>query len=187
MTPDPHTLLPACRRGDRTAQRQLFEAFAPEVFRTATRYLPGRSDAEDVVQETFLRVFRGLNGFDESRGSLGAWIHRIGVNESLRALGKRERLAITDSDLGLADTHVDPAPLSTDILASAELRALILRLPPGYRAVFNLFEVEGYAHEEVATMLDISAAASRSQLTRAKRQLRQWVTAAARLPLQTML
>ena len=161
-------------RGEASAQRKLFEAFAPQAFRVAMRYCERRADAEDVVQNTFIRVFNQLKNYKGEKGAFGAWVHRISVNESLRLLRKRRPVLFVESDTTTLE-EVDTEPLVTDHLAAADLRALILQLPEGYRAVFNLHAIEGYSHQEIAEQLDITAATSRSQLTRAKRTLKNWI------------
>jgi len=163
-------------RGEASAQRKLFEAFAPQVFRVAMRYCELRADAEDVVQNTFIRVFNQLDSFRGEKGAFGAWVNRIAINESIRILRKRRPILFVETENGLQH-DVDPSPLVTDHLAAADLRKLILQLPEGYRAVFNLHAIEGYSHQEIATQLDITPATSRSQLTRARRTLKQWVNA----------
>lgn len=161
-------------RGERRAQRELYAALAPRAFRVAMRYVRERQDAEDIVQNAMARVFGKLSSFDASRGDLTGWAHRIAVNESLRHLQKRRSLLFAHASDDLPVT-VDTEPLATDHLAAADVRQLILKLPEGYRAVFNLHEVEGYSHVEIAETLDITAATSRSQLVRAKRLLRKWL------------
>ncbi len=140
------------------------------------RYCEHRADAEDVVQNTFIRVFSQLKNYKGEKGAFGAWVHRISVNESLRVLRKRKPILFIASENDNRQ-EVDPEPLVTDHLAAADLRRLILQLPEGYRAVFNLHAIEGYSHQEIAEQLGITAATSRSQLTRAKRTLKQWISA----------
>ena len=170
-----HDHIPAALRGERAAQRALFAALAPQAFRVAMRYVRERADAEDIVQEAMARTFHALDRFDAARGRLETWAYRIAVNESLRYLKRRRGALLFVEHDGELPAHIDREPLATDHLAAADLRRLILRLPDGYRAVFNLAEVEGYAHDEIAATLDISPATSRSQLARAKRLLRKWI------------
>lgn len=112
-------------RGQAAAQRKLFEAFAPQAFRVAMRYCERRADAEDVVQNTFIRVFNQLSTYQADKGNFGAWVHRISVNESLRVLRKRKPILFIETENGNHE-EVDPAPLATDHLAAADLRKLIL-------------------------------------------------------------
>ena len=163
-------------QGEALAQRKLFEAFAPQAFRVAMRYCERRADAEDVVQNTFIRVFSQLENYRGEKGAFGAWVHRISVNESLRVLRKRKPILFVESGSDMSE-EIDREPLATDHLAAADLRKLILQLPEGYRAVFNLHAIEGFSHQEIADQLEITAATSRSQLARAKRTLKNWIDA----------
>ena len=172
---DLHQHIAPALRGERPAQRALFAELAPRAYRVAARYLGEGPDAEDAVQEAMARVFRGLAKFDPARARLTTWAHAIAVREALRVLRKRAPVAYPAAeDLPPLPDH---EPLATDHLAAADLRALVARLSEGYRTVFNLAAVEGYSHDEVAEALGISPATSRSQLTRAKRQLRAWIEA----------
>lgn len=180
MTSD--SQIAACLRGDRHAQRELFGALAPRAFRVASRYVERRACVEDVVQEAMARVFSKLSDFDADRGPIEAWAHRIFVNESLRYLRRHGRLGVDTGQVPPTMPTSDKEPLAHQRLAAAEVRRLILALPEGYRAVFNLHEVEGYTHVEIAAALGITAATSRSQLTRAKALLRQRIRAAHALP-----
>ena len=175
---DLHAHINPALRGERPAQRALFAALAPRAYRVAARYLGEGPDAEDAVQEAMARVFRGLASFDPARARLTTWAHAIAAREALRVLRKRAPLVFPDAEA--LPPVPDVEPLATDHLAAADLHALIARLSDGYRAVFNLAAVEGFSHDEIAETLGISAATSRSQLTRAKRQLRTWVEARRR-------
>ena len=163
----------ACLRGERLAQRELFGVLAPRAFRVAARYVAQRASAEDVVQEAMARVFAKLAGFDAGRGSIEAWSHRIFVNESLRYLRRYGRLVLDESADREAATEPAAEPLALQRLAAADLRRHLLALPDGYRAVFNLHEVEGYSHAEIAAALGVQPATSRSQLARAKALLQR--------------
>lgn len=91
------TLITACLRGDRSAQRELFGILAPRAFRVAVRYVTQRASAEDVVQEALSRVFDRLGDFDANQGDFGGWTHRIFVNESLRYLRRHGKLVIAEA------------------------------------------------------------------------------------------
>ena len=172
---DLHAQIQPALRGERPAQRALFAALAPRAYRVAVRYLGEGPDAEDAVQEAMARVFRGLASFDLARARLTTWAHAIAAREALRVLRKRAPLVFPDAEA--LPPVSDAEPLATDHLAAADLRALIARLSDGYRAVFNLAAVEGVTDDEIAEALGISPATSRSQLTRARRQLRTWIEA----------
>lgn len=129
------------------------------------RYIPNRMEAEDVFHDAFIKVFKNLDHF--RGGSLEGWVRRIMVNESINYYNRQiKNRNFEDID----DRHEDFATSSDalDGLSAEELRQMIAGLPDGCRVVFNLFAVEGYEHEEIAQMLNISSGTSRSQLHRAR-------------------
>lgn len=170
-------LLVLAKAKDATAQRQLYEHHAPMVLGTCRRYCSNHADAEDVMQETFVKAFRKLNTF-KSDGDFGAWIRRIAVNTSIDHVRKRGRLQLDSQAAAALAQGTDPLPAQLRVapsvleqMAVEEIIALIDKLPEGFRFVFNLVAVEGYSHKEVASLLGISESASRSQLTRARKWL----------------
>ena len=163
-------LIQKCQRGDRKAQRILFERFQADMFRVCYRYVRGQAEAEDLLCQGFLKVFEHLGDFRyRGPGSLAGWIRRIMVNESLMHLRKQKfEFVSEDHALELA------APERTDQhLDAEELYALVRALPLGYRTVFNLFALEGYTHAEIAAQMGISEGTSRSQLAKARRMLQE--------------
>lgn len=161
-------LIQGCLRGSAQCQRQLYEQFAGKMFAVCLRYARSSSDAADILQEGFVKVFTKLNQF-QFQGSFEGWVRRIMINTALRAY-QRQRFEHESSGYEhLPEAPVDPDALSA--LSEAELLRLIGRLPDGYRVVFNLVAIEGYSHAEVAEMLGIQESTSRSQLTKARRWL----------------
>lgn len=143
------------------------------------RYARDQKEAEDILQESFIKVFANLHQY-RFEGSLEGWIRRIIVHTALRML---ENKKIRFSDLGedeSAAATVDADALTR--LSEEELLRLIGALPDGYRIVFNLYVLEGYDHIEIASMLNISAATSRSQLLKARRLLRTQIENQTKLP-----
>lgn len=136
------------------------------------RYAGNIHEAEDILQEGFIRAFERLKDF-RGDGSLEGWIRRIMVTTALNFL-KRERHVREQLEMDAADDEVS----STDLLnqlQSAELMAIIQQLSPGYRAVLNLYAIEGYSHREIGEMLGISESTSRSQYTRARQLLQKMI------------
>lgn len=163
-------LLNDSRRGDPAAQRRLYDRFATPMFLVCRRYLKTDAWAEEAVMGGFLKFFRSLDGFTyQSDEATAAWLRRIMVTECLMALRARDSFLVVAEEL--PDTGAGPDPL--DRLGAEEIFTLITRLPTGYRTVFNLYEVEGYSHKEIAAALGISEATSRSQLHKAKQLLQQ--------------
>lgn len=165
-------LLAACQQKDRAAQRRLYEQYKTPLYRVCLRYAQDTNQAEDWLHEAFLVIFRDIGQF-RGEGPLGGWLRRVTVNVALQQLRKQKRGVYPTVDLSqleVASTaHVEAVPpVPMQVLVAA-----IQSLPPGYRSVFNLFVIEQYSHQRIAEELGISVGASKSQLSKAKRMLRQ--------------
>ncbi len=161
------------RKGDRKAQQALYDHFAPRMLGLCFRYCDDAGDAEDVMQDAFIRVFRYIGTFT-GEGSIEWWIRRIMVNTALNHLKKISASRYL-SDIDDLPEGEQPAVAATATLEMDELLGLIRSLPPGYRTVFNLYEIEGYAHSEIAKMLRVSVNTSKSQLMKASRMLQKLI------------
>lgn len=161
-------LIRACAKGDRLAQRELYEKYSRMMYAVCLRYTKSDEEAKDVLQESFIKVFRSIDKFrGESR--LVYWIKRIVVNTALNHLrDKLKMLPMVDLE-SLADSIDYDQFISSYSLD--ELLAMIQQLPTGCRVVFNLFAVEGYSHREIGVKLGISEGTSKSQYSRAKKLL----------------
>jgi RNA polymerase sigma factor (sigma-70 family) len=170
-----HSLLVKdCLRGNATAQKKLYEEFAPSMLNLCYRYTKSMSDAEDVLQEGFIKVFHNLKQY-KSKGELGAWIRRIMVTTAINFLKRNIRYQ-TDFLFPEEHLHIVNNDVHPEIMISAkELAALIRQLPPGYQTIFNLYAVEGFNHIEIGKLLGIQESTSRSQYARARALLVQWV------------
>ncbi|WP_223649777.1 RNA polymerase sigma factor [Hymenobacter psoromatis] len=165
-------LIAACLRAEPRAQRQLYDQFAGLMLTVCRRYLKRPEDAEEALLLGFAKVFRALPTFRQE-GSFEGWIRRIMVNEALMELRRREPLHLSFEDFAQPESlAVTPATADTQLQAD-ELLALLQTLPPGYRAVFNLYAVEGYSHPEIAALLGISEGTSKSQLSKARAMLQR--------------
>lgn len=159
-------------QGDTRCEEALYRRFSVPMFRLCLRYAANRSEAEDMMQEGFLRVFTDLKHY-RSEGSLEGWIRRVIVRAALRWLQQRRAFEMSDlpEDLYFIEPNgSEPYPLADE---SKQVVQLLQQLPPGYRTVLNLFAIEGYSHEEIAELLQISAGTSRSQLSKARNLLRK--------------
>jgi RNA polymerase sigma-70 factor (ECF subfamily) len=146
----------------------LYERFAGKMYAVCLRYARNREDAADILQEGFLKVFTKLDQF-QFQGSFEGWVRRVMVNTALRAYQKQRFEFEQTGYERLPEMPIDPDAMA--LLSEAELLNLVRQLPDGYRAVFNLVAIEGYSHAEAATLLGIQESTSRSQLTKARRQL----------------
>lgn len=149
-----------------------YEKFSRQLFGICLRYAKDHDEAEDLLQETFIRAFRNMEQFD-SKGALGAWLRRITVNVCLEMYRKNKTLSEhlkNFSEENKEDSSFDSALNS---LALEDLVEKIQQLPPGFRTVFNLYAIEGFNHNEIAEMLKISSGTSKSQYSRARQLLRE--------------
>ena len=166
-------LVQACLQQDRKAQRQLYELYGGKLFAIILRYLKHREEAEDILQEVWIRIFTNLGSF-RFDCPLEAWLKRIAINTSIRALQKQPQWkGMLDTDgleIGLEDSMS-----ALDQLTLAELHHLIRQLPDGCRTIFNLYAIEGYKHHEIAELLGITEGTSKSQYFRAKAMLQKEV------------
>ncbi len=158
-------------KGDRQAQQALYDYSCDDLMNVCSRYLADDSSHFDAMQEAYIKIFTKSKAYDPCKGTLDAWMARIAVNECLQILRKQKRLILVD----VKDTNREPRVIEDvySAMTTLEIFKEVQALSPGYRAVFNLYVVEGYSHNEVGEMLNISPSASRSQLTRAKMILKQ--------------
>ena len=164
-------LVEACKQGDQKAQFELYRLYNAAMYNTCLRIVGDSDDAEDVMQEAFLKAFAKLDSY-RGEVSFGAWLKRIVINKALDFLRlKREQLSLEDAgELGeMAEEEAE----NVDYKYTAEtIKKAIYALPEGYRIVLSLILLEGYDHEEVSTILNISNATSRTQYHRAKKRLK---------------
>jgi RNA polymerase sigma factor (sigma-70 family) len=162
-----------CLKGKPEAQRQLYDHFAKTMLGVCYRYTKSTNDAEDVLQEGFVKVFRHLGTY-KFEGGLGAWIRRIMVNTALNFLKQNRKY---QDQLFFTEQHLHPIADSNPVvlLQAKQLADLIRQLPDGYQLIFNLHAVEGYTHVEISKMLGITDGTSRSQYARARALLITWI------------
>ncbi|RYY90245.1 MAG: RNA polymerase sigma factor [Chitinophagaceae bacterium] len=160
-------------KGRPSAQKALYDQFAPDMLAVCYRYTKSTEDAEDVLQEGFVRVFLNLHQY-RFEGELGGWIRRIMVHTALNFLKKR---APYNSGFAFENDHLHPVAQEDPgvTLDAKDLAALIRQLSTGYQAIFNLYAVEGYSHAEIGKLLGIQEGTSRSQYARARSLLITWI------------
>jgi RNA polymerase sigma factor (sigma-70 family) len=163
-------LVEACKRGDQKAQFEIYRLYNAAMYNTTLRIVRDPDDAEDVMQEAFLKAFAKLKSY-RGEVSFGAWLKRIVVNKALDFLRlKKERISI--DEVGEIEEPIDENADTIEVAYNAEfIRKAILALPEGYRIVLSLILLEGYDHDEVSGILNISNATSRTQYHRAKKKL----------------
>ncbi|NRA12009.1 MAG: RNA polymerase sigma factor [Crocinitomicaceae bacterium] len=164
-------LVKKCIDGDQRAQRMLFEKFAPKMLGVCMRYAKNTEQAEDVLQDGFVKVFTKLSHY-KGGGSLEGWIRRVVVNTALDQIRKntkfQDNIALDDVDYKL---ELKGNVLET--LAAEDLMGMINEMPSGYKVVFSMFAIEGYSHKEIAEELNVSENTSKSQYSRARAYLKK--------------
>ncbi|MBU6341442.1 MAG: RNA polymerase sigma factor [Bacteroidetes bacterium] len=158
--------------GSHPHQRALYEQYSTPMFRVVLRFARDRAEAEDMLQDGFVRVFRDLAQF-RGDGALGGWIRRIMVNTALSHLRKQKDFIRDIADFSPFENRFRTEEDFPSQMDAAALLQLLQKLPPGYRAVFNLYAVEGYSHEEIAEQLGITVGTSKSQLFKAREFLKK--------------
>ena len=167
-------LLKLVRSGDSSGMRLFYERYVGYLTAVCSRYVVDRSDVKDILQEAFIKIFKGLESFEyRGEGSVRAWASRIVVNDSLKSLKAASRLTFVDD---LPDIPEDDAP-SFPELPPAVVQEMIKALPDGYRTVFNLFVFEKKSHREIASLLGIKEDSSASQFFRARAMLAKKIKA----------
>ncbi len=169
-------LIEACLQGKEIACQELFERFSPKMMGVCLRYAIDEDEAQDMLQDGFIKVFKKLKSYN-AQGSFEGWIRRTIVNTCLDHIrkNKNKKLNVDITEVTSNESGVDE--LVTSDLATQELLKLIQQLPTGYRTVFNMFAIEGYSHKEIGDELGISENTSKSQFRKAKLQLQEWIKA----------
>jgi RNA polymerase sigma factor (sigma-70 family) len=162
-------MLQGCMQNDPAAQQDLYARYSPKMLTVCYRYARNREDAEDMLQEGFIKVFMQIRQF-QNRGALEGWVRKIMVHTCINILKKNKKFA--DSvDIIYANSMQVREDAIPSILQAKQVVECIRLLPMGYKTVLNLYAIEGYSHKEIGDMLDIEESTSRSQYTRAKAML----------------
>lgn len=166
-------LVKNCLKGNAKAQKDLYDHFAAFMYGVCYRYTKSAADAEDILQEGFVKVFNNLHRY-RHEGELAAWMRKIMVNTALNYLKQNKKYS---SELSYEEMNLHPVSLENPIinLHAKELADLIRQLPTGCQTIFNLHAVEGYTHVEIGEMLGIHEGTSRSQYARARSMMIRWI------------
>lgn len=163
-------LIEKCKQQHGASQKLLYDLYASKMLSVCMRYINDKSEAEDVLQEGFIKIFSHIVHF-RGEGSFEGWIRRIFVNTALSALRVKQIKFSDNLDHHQNSSKVDPYVF--DKIGAEEIFELIRALPNGYRIVFNLFAIEGYSHKEIADMLNITESTSRTQFLKARNALKE--------------
>ncbi len=164
-------LLEGCKQGQRKVQELLYRSLASKMYQICLRYAHNTSEAEDIMQIGFVKVFKQVNNF-RGEGSFEGWIRRVMVNTAIESYRKRCK-SLEMQAQPLEEAYVlEQGTFDMNQLEVKDLLQLIQELPDGYRMVFNLYAIEGYSHREIAELLGVTEGASKSQLSRARTWLK---------------
>ena len=169
---DEISLIKACGKGDNKAFQKIYDKHSGIMYSICLRYMKNTDEAQDVLQDGFVKVFKNIGKFQFS-GSFEGWMKRIFVHTSIEHIRKRKaHLDVTElnsNELKLTD-HIE-----TGTMDAEKMMELVQHLPAGYRTVFNMFVVDGYSHKEISAHLGINENTSKSQLFKARKQLQVWL------------
>lgn len=171
MTPERNQIIPesdlinGCLKGNRRMQEELYRRYSPKMYAVCLRYASNAEEAQDILQEGFIKVFKKMDSF-RGDGSFEGWMRRVFVNTAIEHFRRRRYLMpVTEREENTIEGKYTSA---LDDLGAKDIMALVQELSPGYRTVFNMYVVEGYTHKEIGDILGISEGTSKSQLSRAK-------------------
>jgi RNA polymerase sigma factor (sigma-70 family) len=182
---DEDQLIAGCKESELRCQKALYERLHPKMLGVCLRYAIDRDQAQDMLQDGFIKVFMKIKDFN-SKGSFEGWVRKIMVNTALEHLRKakgRETVSFENESVLV----VEKSPSAQDQLEAQDVLSIIQQLPMGYRTVFNLFAIEGYSHEEIAKELNISVNTSYSQYHRAKSMLQRMLGSEKKTPIKAAI
>lgn len=166
-------LLKRCKHQDRSAQNELYHTYADKVMNIARRYTRDISEAKDVVQNAFVKVFTNLEKYDPDKGNFQSWLSRITVNEALLIKRRDKKYLYPEDNSEVFDEAVSSPIYSS--LGIEEIKKCVEKMPEGYQLIFNLYVIEGFSHQEIGKLLSINEVTSRSQLMRARKYLQKLI------------
>lgn len=162
-------LIKRAQKSNREAQHVLFELHAPKMLSVCRYYIKDLQHAEEAMLNGFFKVFKNIKSF-KSEGSFEGWIRKIMIRESISYLKKKKRVEFAEENMEIHETHYDAMQSKID---ADQIQKLIDKLPEGYKIVFIMYAIEGYKHQEISSMLNISEGTSKSQLFKARRMLQK--------------
>lgn len=166
-------VIQGCLAGESTSQKELFERLSGKMMAVCLRYSRDKAEAEDLLQESFIKIFTNLASY-KNDGPIEMWVRRIVINTSIK---RYHKLSYKNESPSSDEMPEKEQSISAyDEIVYEELLKMVEELPDGYRIVFNLYAIEGYSHKEIADLLNIKEATSRSQLVKARMVLQQKIT-----------
>lgn len=167
------SIIKLCIRKDRKAFQQCYEACAPYVYSIIKQYIHNVEERKDVMQEVFAHIFNSIEKFDEKKASFKTWMSRISINQTINYIKKNKKHSFLITLHPELEHYEEEQQIAFDQINKTVFKKVLKKMPTGYRTIFLLYHVEGYAHGEISSILDINEQTSRSQLSRALKWLRK--------------
>lgn len=177
-SPEQQALIDGCIEGRRKSQYAFYNQYASKMMGLCLRYAKDQGEAEDILQDGFVKVFTNLHRY-KPIGPFDAWVRRIFVNTAIEYYRSRKKFLVNDIEIENAELAFNENVV--DKMAADEILELIQELPDGYRMVFNLYAIEGYTHKDIADELNISTGTSKSQYSRARTYLQRLIESRERV------
>lgn len=165
-------IIKGCKKGKHKAQKILYQKYSAVMFAICMRYANSHSDAEDILQEGFVKIFSHIDSYKE-QGSFISWMKRIFVNTSITYFHRNKKFRFHINIEETENIFPQESNTSNETLSTEDLMKIINKMPEGYRIVFNLYAIEGYKHKEIAELLNIDVNTSKSQYSRARKWIQQ--------------
>ena len=163
-------IIDGCKKNNRKSQKQLYDLYSDKLYVIALSYTANKEDAQDILHDSFIKIFTHLQKKDIEIKGVYAWMKRVVINTALDFLRRKKKITFTDEIY-----EVEPQNHLQHKHNAADITALLKAIPHGARTVFNLYAVEGYSHKEIAQMLNVSESTSKTQYHRAKQMLQKLV------------
>jgi len=171
---DLNEIIKGCQKGKPASQKVLYDLFAPKMYGVCLQYCQDRTEAEDCLQEGFIKVFTNIKKY-RFEGSFEGWVRRIMVNTTIESFRKKKPETSLE-DVTLVKLEDEPVEEEAASISEDDIFEMINELPPKYKMVFNLYAIEGFSHKEIAKILDISEGTSKSNLSRARNWIKNRIT-----------
>ncbi|NPA67812.1 MAG: RNA polymerase sigma factor [Chlorobi bacterium] len=182
---DLRQIIKKCKAYDKKAQKELYDIYSPVLYGICLRYGKSEAEAEDILQDAFIKILTKINDFDD-RGSFEGWMKKIVVNTAITAYHKNKKHNELYDITEIKESDTESYSFGEEAFTKEELMNVINSLPEGYRVIFNLYAIEGYKHKEIAEMLNISHNTSKSQYLRAKEKIRAKLEAISKIKIQNV-
>jgi RNA polymerase sigma-70 factor (ECF subfamily) len=172
-----------CKKNNRNAQKELYDVYAPVLFGICLRYSKSTHEAEDILQEGFIKILTKIKYF-RGVGSFEGWMKKVIVNTAISHFHKNKKYNETHDIERIKDSDINRENFDNHEFTQEELLGVINKMPEGYKVIFNLYAIEGFKHKEIAEMLNITESTSKSQYSRAKDKIRQELEIISKIKMQ---